>query len=92
MAGKQGNSSVYDQVVKVTHVYLGPAADRFIERQVENHLHKSPEQLSESDLESLIDWIQVVVSLITDNNEIIEEYTAELHKLAGTSNKSKATS
>lgn len=79
---QHGNGSVYDQVVRVTHVYLGPAADRFIDRQVENHLHKSPEQLSEADLASLIDWIQVVVSLITDNDEIIQEYTAELRKLA----------
>lgn len=92
MAAKNNSSSVYDQVVKVTHVYLGPAADRFIERQVENHLHKSPEQLSEADLESLIDWIQAVVALITDNNEIIEEYTAELRKLARASNNAKADS
>ena len=74
--------SVYDQVVGITHVYLGPAADRFIARQVENHLHKAPEELSQKDLKSLVEWIQVVVSLITDDNEIIEEYTAELRKLA----------
>lgn len=78
-----GNTSLYDQVVQVTHVYLGPAADRFIARQVENHLHKSPEELSPADLAGLIDWIRVVVSLLTEDNEIIEEYAAELQKLAG---------
>jgi hypothetical protein len=76
------DTSIYDQVVKVTHVYLGPAADRFIARQVENHLHKSPNELSQADLLKLIDWIKVVVSLLTEDNEIIEEYTAELQKLA----------
>jgi hypothetical protein len=76
-------SSVYEQVVKVTHVYLGPAADRFIARQVENHLHKSPDELSQADLLSLIDWIKVVVSLLTEDNDLIEEYTNELQKLAG---------
>ena len=40
---------LYDKVVRITHVYLGPAADRFIARQVENHLHKEPEQLSLDD-------------------------------------------
>jgi hypothetical protein len=75
------NTSVYDQVVSVTHVYLGPAADRFIARQVENHLHKSPAELSHSDLLSLIDWIRVVVSLLTEDGEIIEEYVGELEKL-----------
>lgn len=77
------NTSLYDNVVRVTHVYLGPAADRFIARQVENHLHKSPEELSKADLVGLIDWIRVVVSLLTEDNEIVEEYAAELQKLAG---------
>lgn len=76
-------ASLYDKVVSVTHVYLGPAAERFIARQVENHLHKAPEQLSRTDLAGLIDWIKVVVSLLTEDNEIIEEYAAELQKLAG---------
>jgi hypothetical protein len=76
------NTALYDEVVRITHVYLGPAADRFIARQVENHLHKSPEELSAADLGSLVDWIRVVVSLLTEDNEIIEEYTAELEKLA----------
>ncbi len=77
------DTSLYDEVVRITHVYLGPAADRFIARQVENHLHKAPEELSQTDLASLIDWIRVVVSLLTEDNEIIEEYAAELQKLAG---------
>lgn len=89
MSPKPDTSSLYEQVVQVTHVYLGPAADRFISRQVENHLHKSPSQLSKADLLSLIDWIQVVVSLLTEDVEIIEEYTAELRKL-GESDDTKA--
>jgi hypothetical protein len=79
----ENSASLYDQVVSVTHVYLGPAADRFIARQVENHLHKSPEELSQADLLSLIDWIRVVVSLLTEDSEIVEEYADELQKLAG---------
>jgi hypothetical protein len=82
MSSSEANT-LYDQVVRVTHVYLGPAADRFIARQVENHLHKAPEKLSRADLASLIDWIRVVVSLLTEDNAIVEEYAAELEKLAG---------
>lgn len=73
---------MYDKVVQITHVYLGPAADRFIARQVENHLHKPPSELSRADLFSLIDWIQVIVALLTEDADIIEEYTSELRKLA----------
>ena len=75
-------SPVYTQVVRITHVYLGPAADRFIARQVQNHLHKPPEDLTKADLNKLIDWIRVAVSLITEDSDIIEEYTAQLQKLA----------
>lgn len=74
--------TVYDEVVRVTQVYLGPAANRFISRQVENHLHKPAEQLTKDDLLSLVDWIKVVVGLLTDDSVIIEEYVAELRKLA----------
>lgn len=71
----------YDQVVKVTHVYLGPAADRFLARQVQSHLHKPPEKLTKEDLVKLIDWIRVAVSLLTDDSEVVEEYITQLQKL-----------
>jgi hypothetical protein len=76
------SSSTYEQVVKITRVYLGPAAERFIARQVENHLHKTPEKLTKSDLLDLTDWIRVVVSLLSDDPDIVEEYINELKKLA----------
>jgi hypothetical protein len=76
------HNTLYEQVVRVTHVYLGPAADRFIARQVENHLQKPPEQMTCKDLLLLIDWIKVAVSLLTDDSEIVEEYALQLHKLA----------
>ena len=82
---------LYDSVVRVTHVYLGPAADRFIARQVQNHLQKNPEQLSHEDLKKLIDWIRVTVSLITEDSEIVEEYIHQLSLLTE-SNKARATS
>jgi hypothetical protein len=81
-----GNSDLYDKVVRITNVYLGPTADRFIARQVQNHLHKTPAELSETDLVKLIDWIQVAVSLLTEDSEVVEEYIAQLRKLAKVSN------
>lgn len=74
--------SLYMRVVRITHIYLGPAADRFIVRQVENHLHKSPEALTKEDLRQIIDWIRVAVSLLTDDTDIVEEYVAQLQRLA----------
>ncbi|MDL2362833.1 MAG: hypothetical protein QFB86_00430 [Patescibacteria group bacterium] len=80
MEGSEKN--LYEKVVVVTHVYLGPAADRFIDRQVENHLQKKPASITALDLYKLIPWIQAAVSVITDDTGIIEEYTARLTKLA----------
>ncbi len=73
--------SLFANVVRITHVYLGPAADRFVARQVRNHLHKEPEKLSRDDLRMLIDWIRVAVSFLTDDTELVEEYTNELERL-----------
>lgn len=73
---------LYDQVVKVTNVYLGPAADRFITRQIENHLDKPPQKMSEEDLLQLIDWIRVAMSLITEDGDIVEEYIQQLKQIA----------
>lgn len=81
------DASLYDRVVRITHVYLGPAADRFIDRQVQNHLHKNPDQLSERDLSKLIDWIRVAVSLLTEDSEIIEEYITQLSSLTAAKRK-----
>ncbi len=76
------NATIYDKVVRITHAYLGPAANRFIARQVKNHLHKRPGDLSPADLLHLIDWIRVAVSLLTEDSEVVERYIAELQKLA----------
>ncbi len=72
---------LYDRVVRITHLYLGPAADRFIARQVQNHLHKEPQDLSKADLRKLIDWIRVAVSLLTEDSDLIGEYTLQLERL-----------
>jgi len=85
MSAKQ-SASIYDELIQITRVYLGPASERFIARQVENHLHKPPSKLSAEDLLSLIDWIRVVVGLLTEDTEITEEYIARLRDLAERSN------
>ncbi len=78
----ESSNQLYDKVVRVTQVYLGPAADRFISRQIRNHLHKAPEALSHDDLLALIDWIRLAVSLLTEDGEIVDEYAKQLERLA----------
>jgi hypothetical protein len=81
MSKSKPKGSIYKQVIAVTRVYLGPATERFIDRQIENHLKKTPSKITKSDLVSLIDWIKVVVSLVTEDKNIVEEYINELKKI-----------
>jgi len=75
-------TSLYDDVVTITYDYLGPAADRFVVRQIRNHLQKDPEQLRQKDLRKLIDWIQLAMRLISDDAQIVDRYVADLETLA----------
>jgi hypothetical protein len=74
--------TLYRQVVKVTYIYLGPAADRFVARQISNHLSKQPDQLRRSDLPELIDWIRLAMGFLTEDDTIVEQYISQLQKLS----------
>ncbi|MGD0284227.1 MAG: hypothetical protein ABSB12_01335 [Candidatus Saccharimonadales bacterium] len=77
----QKSKSLYLKVVHITDHYLGPAADRFIRRQIENHLNKHPEELVQKDLKELINWIEVSMTILTDDHKMIREYLAKLQSL-----------
>ena len=75
------SSNFYEQVVHITYIYLGPAADRFVARQIVNHLDKKPEQLAKRDLPALIDWIRLAMGFLTQDTEMIDKYIARLQTL-----------
>jgi hypothetical protein len=79
--------NLYWNVIEVTSQYLGPAAERFIDRQVRNHLNKDPEKITKSDITKLLDWIRTSVTLLTDNQVLIEEYIQQLESLSKSSRK-----
>lgn len=76
------NNDLYERVVEVSYIYLGPAADRFIARQIHSHLNKEPEQLQKEDLVGLIDWISLAMAVLVQEEELISQYQAELKSLA----------
>jgi hypothetical protein len=76
--------TLYQKVVHITYDYLGPAADRFVARQIKNHLHKDPEKLKKDDLKKLIDWITLAVNLLSEDDALISQYVASLKRLATT--------
>ena len=74
--------TLYEQVVEVTVRYLGPAAERFIARQIQMHLGKDPEDLTKKDLEKLVDWIKLAMALLSEDNKLVDEFSDSLLALA----------
>jgi hypothetical protein len=72
---------LYDNIVAVIEYYLGPAAQRFVDRQIQSHLQKSPEEVTAEDLDRLSDWIKVSMSLLTDDRQTVEECIKKLLQL-----------
>jgi hypothetical protein len=70
--------TVFGQVVEVTYEYLGPAAERFVIREIEAHLGKKPEQLTEKDLPKLLEWSRLAIALMTEDKKIIEDFSENL--------------
>ncbi len=73
--------SLYLEVVDITYEYLGPAADRFVTRQIKSHIGKAPERLTKKDLKDLIIWIKIAMSLLTDDEPLINKYVSDLKRL-----------
>jgi len=74
-------SGLYTDVIKVTDEFLGPAANRFISRKIANHLHKEPEELNVRDLKYLTNWIKIAMTLLVDDEKIMDRYMDSLRKL-----------
>ena len=81
------NTLLYERIVDITRQYLGPAAERFIARQIVNHLDKSPEELKPRDLGALIDWLKLSMAFLTNDEAIINRYVAELRAIETTHNR-----
>ena len=76
--------NVYQKVVSTSAEYLGPAAERFIRRQITTHLDKKPEELTTKDIKELTDWVKQTFALLTENHELVEAFASDLKKIAQT--------
>ncbi len=79
---------LYVQAVEVCNDYLGPASERFLRRQVTTHLRVKPENLTHAHLSELVDWVRIAFSLLTDDEDLVEEFTQRLTSLSNIDKKS----
>jgi hypothetical protein len=77
-----GSLRLIDQILEVSQDYLGPAADRFVERQITTHLKKKPDKITRQDLYKLIDWIKLSFALLTNDARMIDQYVKRLKLVA----------
>jgi hypothetical protein len=72
------NSTLYERIVSISQDYLGPAAERFVRRQIQTHLDKDPEDLRQKDMPELINWIRLTMSVLTNDTKVIDEFSERL--------------
>lgn len=63
----------YQQILSITKDYLGPAAGRFVDRQINSHLRKAPEQLQKSDIPMLAIRIRSGLMVLTRDEITVQE-------------------
>lgn len=74
-------NELFEKVVAITEDYLGPAAPRFVTRQVSFHLGKTPEELISSDIPKLAEWTKATLALLTDDKNIVKDYSLKILEL-----------
>ena len=65
-------NNLLKQIIDFSKPYLGVNAERFILRQVTNHLSVSPEQFNASKLDDLAKWVDISASLLIDKEKAKE--------------------
>jgi hypothetical protein len=75
-------SAYYDLVLSITEEYLGPAARRFVDRQITKHLSKPPELLTREDIPALAVRIRSGLMVLTQNEEVVQEAFRRLTAIA----------
>ncbi|MBA3724100.1 MAG: hypothetical protein H0W89_04410 [Candidatus Levybacteria bacterium] len=74
-------TNTYQQALTITKDYLGPAAERFINRQITFHLQKKPELLAKEDIPQLAEWVKVSIAILTEDKQMVDDFTKRILKL-----------
>ncbi len=73
--------SIYQEALNIAKDYLGPAAERFINRQIMFHLGKKPELLTKKDIPQLAEWVKVSIAILTDDKNMVDDFNKRILKL-----------
>ncbi len=81
MSAAVATKNYYQDVVTVTEEFLGPAAERFINRQIEFHLEKAPKTINRADVLVLRDSLRVALGVLISDKSIIDQAVTKFDNL-----------
>ncbi len=67
------DQNYYQQVVSATEEFLGPAAERFVNRQIEFHLGKPPETIGRDDIPRLKETLGAALGLLVKDETVVAQ-------------------
>lgn len=83
MATTVSGIELHKELVDSISKFLGPAGERFVNRQIKFHLKKSPDELKKADIFKIKEWIRVSLALLTDDERVVQECMKDLDRLSG---------
>ena len=73
--------NLYPEVLAISRSYLGNNANRFVDNQIEHHLHTKQRYIDPQDISVFAEWATVSMSLLIDDSRVVEGYANRLHRL-----------
>ena len=73
--------ALYDEVIDVARSYLGPAAPKFVNRQIRAHLEIDGSQLTYNDLDELAEWCYTSSKVLMDEMKA-KEFSDQVRALS----------
>lgn len=76
------NQRYYQAVVNATEEFLGPAAERFVNRQVDLHLGKPPQEIGREDIPKLKEALGIAIGLLVKDPGIVNQAMHKFDRIA----------
>lgn len=80
------SEGLYKNILGIAEDYLGPAAQRFIDRQIAFHLHKNPQEITKADVANLAEWVSVSLASLTEDTDAVKNCSDRISDLASNLN------
>lgn len=78
----QKSNTLYSELIDVFYDYLGPAAQRFLDREIEAHLGKKPDDITREDIPKIHEWSRLAIALLAEDQQTVNNFSESIMALA----------